>query len=64
MNKIYTDNSIQNRNLMKHLGFCLFELERVDEAYPFLKIYIKLKKLTDKINKNFGQAYFYIGSYY
>ena len=63
MNKIFIDNSFQNRNLMRNLGVCLFELGRVDDAYPFLKIYIKLTKITrKKINKlKLGQAYFYAG---
>ena len=48
MNKIFTDDSIQNKNLMWHLGNCLYNLERSDEAYPFLKIYIKITKVNSK----------------
>ena len=52
MNEIFPDNSIPNRNLIRHLGSCLYELERNDESYPFLIIYIKLTKATKKqVNK-------------
>ena len=44
MNEIFTDNSIQNRNLMRHLGVCLSTIGRSDEALPFLKIYTKWAK--------------------
>ena len=46
MNEIFTDNSIQIRNLMWHLGVCLCESERSDEALPFLKIYASISKQT------------------
>ena len=48
MNEIFTDNSIQNRNLMRHLGVCLCDVGRSDEALPFLKKYTNLTKATRK----------------
>ena len=50
MNEHYQDNYIQNRNLMKRIGFCLHNLNRVNEAYYFLSIYIKLQKYTENSN--------------
>ena len=31
---------------MRHLGFSLACLERINEAYPFLGVYVKLTKVT------------------
>ena len=63
MNEIYLDNSDQNRNIMKHLGFSLYELHRSDEAIHYLKIYIKLTKNKGKYRKtnkqNLSKAYYY-----
>ena len=56
MNEIFPDNFIQNRSLMRHLGISLTSLERIDEAYSSLKIYIKLTKITRSFIATIGKA--------
>ena len=68
MNRIYPDKSRQNRNLMKHLGLCLFFQGNIQESYKFLKIYLAFKKDTEnstpKHKISLGSVYYYIGIYY
>ena len=42
MTAIYDDCYIQNKNLIKLLGFCFFECKRFDDPIEYLKTYIKL----------------------
>ena len=70
MNKYYPSNHIENKNIIKHIGLCLYFKNREDEAHKFLKLYIKLKKNTEKwsinkINKEtIGKVYYHLGCYY
>ena len=51
MNAACLDDCIQNKRLLKHLGICYFELQRYDEAYKFLKMYIKLEKVSGNLKQ-------------